>query len=257
MSTKSWFAVLGLAAALALAGCFDVEQSLVLKKDLSGTASLRMMVNLESMAVMAARMQHQMSGQEGEPTAAEIEQAKKEMLASMQKEGSPAPPAAEIEKGLPPGVKLLDSGVADEGLKLRAHFTFGFDDVANLQQIRMPEKADAEKKPGGKNPFETPFGDLQITRQGDTLLLTTKPTNPAAEQTDKMGGDVPPEMKKQMEEAFKDLRVVWNIQAPFQVLETNATRREGDTLYWEYDLKTFETMTPQQRAEGVRVKYRR
>jgi len=65
-----------------------------------------------------------------------------------------------------------------------------------------------------------------------------------------------PAMKKQMEEAFQGLRVAWKIETPFTVLESNATRREGKTLIWEYTLETFEKMTPQQRAEGIRAKFK-
>lgn len=258
--------LVGCLLSLLLTGCFDVEQSLVLNKDLSGTAGFKMSVNMEPMVLMMLRMQRQMAGKEGEPTAAEIAQAKDEFLASKKKEdGPPSPEAqkAEIEKSLPPGVKLLDGGIKDEGLKLLAHFTFGFDDVAKLQQIKMPqskkkpEEEGGPPNPAGKNPFDTPFGDLQITRQGDTLLLTTKPTDPMADAMQHAGGETTPEMKKQIEEAFQGLRVAWRIETPFEVLESNATRHEGKTQIWEYDLKSFETMTPQQRAEGIRLKLRR
>jgi len=256
MSRKVCALVSVVAVCLLLAGCFDVEQSLVLEKDLSGKAGFSMTVNMEPMVLMMLRMQRQMAGQEGEPTAAEIAQAKKEFLASKKETSSDDPEAqkAELAKSLPPGVKLLDSSFKDEGLKLQARFTFGFDDVAKLAQIKLPSKKEESGKPGSKNPFDTPFGELQIARQGNTLLLTTKPTNPMQEQTDQMGGETTPEMKKQMEEAFKGLRVAWKIQTPFEVLESNATRREGSTLYWEYTLETFEKMTPQQRAEGIRLK---
>ena len=260
--------LLGLVGCLLLSGCFDVEQSLVLNKDLSGTAGFRMAVNFEPMVLMMMRMQRQMAGKEGEPTAAEIAQAKEEFLASKKSEPQPSPEAAkaDLEKSLPPGVKLLDSDFKDEGLRLQAHFKFGFDNLHSLQQIKLSKdkkdesaegKDGAPPKPGGKNPFDTPFGDLQITDEGKTLLLTTKPTDPMAEQTEQMGGDMTPEMKKQMEDAFKGLRVAWKIETPFEVLESNATRREGKTLIWEYDLKTFETMTPQQRAEGIRLKLKK
>jgi len=260
--------LLGLASCLLLSGCFDVEQSLVLKKDLSGTAGFRMAVNFEPMVLMMLRMQRQMAGTEGEPTAAEIAKAKEEFLASKKEDAQPNTEAqkAELEKRLPPGVKLLDASFKDEGLKLLAHFTFSFDNVSKLQQIKLSNdkkedqaegKDGAPPKPGGKNPFETPFGGLQITDEGKTLLLTTKPTDPMAEQTEQMGGELTPEMKKQMEDAFQGLRVAWKIETPFEVLESNATRREGKTLIWEYGLKTFETMTPQQRAEGIRVKLKK
>jgi hypothetical protein len=258
--------LMGCLLSLLLGGCFDVEQSLVLNKDLSGKAGFKMSVNMEPMVLVMLRMQRQMAGKEGEPTAAEIAQAKDEFLASKKKEEAPPNPEAqkaEIEKNLPPGVKLLDGDVKDEGLKLQAHFTFGFDDVAKLQQIKMPKdkaKPEAEgapPNPAGKNPFDTPFGDLKITQQGDTLLITAKPTDPMTDQVHQMGGELTPEMKTQMEEAFQGLRVAWRIETPFEVLESNATRHEGKTQVWEYDIKSFETMTPQQRAEGIRLKLKR
>jgi hypothetical protein len=246
-----------------LTGCFDVEQSLKLNKDLSGSAGFRMTVNFEPMVLMMLRMQRQMAGKEGEPSAAEIEQAKKEFLASKKEQGQqdPAAQKAEMEKSLPPGVKLLDSGFKDEGLKILVHFNFGFDNVAKLAKIKLPnnkkEEKDQPPQPGSKNPFDTPFGDLQIADQGKTLLLTTKPTDPMAEQTEQMGGELTPDMKKQMEEAFKGLRVAWKIETPLEVLESNATRHEGNTQIWEYDLAAFEKMTPQQRAEGIRLKLKK
>ena len=256
--------LLALVSCLVLTGCFDVEQSLKLNKDLSGTAGFRMTVNFEPMVLIMLNMQRQMAGKEGEPSPAEIDQAKKEFLASKkEKDAPPSPEAqkAELEKSLPPGVKLLDSGFKDEGFKILAHFTFGFDNLAKLQKIKLPsnKKGDGDQppQPGSKNPFDTPFGDLQIAEQGNTLLLTTKPTNPMAEQTEQMGGELTPEMKKQMEDAFKGLRVAWKIETPFEVLESNATRHEGHTQIWEYDLTTFEKMTPQQRAEGIRLKLKR
>jgi hypothetical protein len=244
---------------LLLTGCFDVEQTLVLQKDLSGTAGFSMSVNLEPMVLMMLRMQRQMAGKEGEPTAAEIAQAKQEFLASKKEETKPDPEAqkAELAKSLPAGVKLLDSSFQDQDFKILARFNLGFDDVAKLRQVKLGKSGEENNgQPGSKNPFDTPFGDLQIERTGNTLLLTTKPTDPMAEQTEQMGGELTPEMKKQFEEAFKGLRVAWKIQTPFEVLESNATRREGNTLVWEYTLDTFEKMTPQQRAEGIRLKLR-
>ncbi|MEZ5319525.1 MAG: hypothetical protein R2752_19150 [Vicinamibacterales bacterium] len=63
--------MLGLMAVVAAglgAGCIEVEQSLGLERDLSGTAGVVMRVNLEPMAAFMARMQREMSGKTGEPT---------------------------------------------------------------------------------------------------------------------------------------------------------------------------------------------
>jgi hypothetical protein len=248
-----------LAACLPLVGgCFDVEQAMKLQKDLSGTAAFSMTVNMEPMVLFMVRMQREMAGKKGEPTAAEIAQAKKEFLASKKEtKDDPAEQKAEIEKSLPPGVKLLESSMKDEGLKIAAHFVFGFDHISKLSQIKFPKKEGAEQ-PGQKNPFDQPFSGLQVKDEGSTLLLTMEPTNPVAEQKEQTADmNLSPEMKQQMEDAFKGLRVAFKIDAPFQVVEHNATRKEGQTLVWEYDLKAMEKMTPEQLAQGVRVRFRK
>jgi hypothetical protein len=249
---------LGLAVCLlAAAGCFDVEQTMTLQKDLSGKAGFSMKVDMEPMVLFMTRMQREMAGQKGEPTPAEIEKAKKEFLAS-KTTTSEKPDKAEIEKSLPPGVKLLDSSFKEDGLKLAANFSFGFDHVSKLGLIKFPKKGSGQQQPGAKNPFDEPFGGLQIKDEGGTLLLTSQAVNPAAEQKSQAAEmDLSPEMKKQMEDAFKGLRFAFKIDAPFEVVEHNATRKEGRTLVWEYDLKSMEKMTPEQLAQGVRVRFKK
>jgi hypothetical protein len=213
---------------------------------------------MEPMVLFMVRMQREMEGKKGEPTAAEIEKAKKDFLASKTTtKEDPEQQKADVEKSLPSGVKLLESSVKDEGLKMAVRLVFGFDNISKLSQIQLSKK-DAEAQPGAKNPFDQPFSGLQVKDEGKTLLLTTEAINPAAEQKEQAGGmDLSPEMKKQMEDAFKGLRVAFKIDAPFEVLESNATRKEGKTLIWEYDLKTMEKMTPEQLAQGVRVRFKK
>ena len=255
---------LGLAGCLLLSGCFDVEQSLVLQKDLSGKAGFSMQVDLEPMVAMMLMMQRSMEGKEGEPTAAELDKAKKDFLANAKKSETTPDPAKqkeELAKSLPPGVKLLDSNFKDEGLKILGAFTLGFDDVQKLKQVKLAEKPAGQEQgpPGPENPFDTPFGDLEIKEEGNTILLTTKPRNPLEEQKQEMGGEgqIAPEMEKQLEQAFKGLRIAWKIEAPFQVLEHNAHRKDGNTLVWEYTLDSLKTMDPKKAAEGLRVKYKK
>ena len=253
---------LGLALCLpALTGCFDVEQAMTLQKDLSGKAAFSMTVNMEPMVLFMLRMQREMAGQKGEPTAAEIEKAKQDFLASKTStKEDPEKQKANVEKSLPPGVKLLESSMKDEGLKMSVRLVFGFDNISKLAAIQLSNKGseDHQQQPGAKNPFDQPFAGLKVTDEGKTLLLTTEAVNPAAESKQEAGGmDLSPEMKKQMEDAFKGLRVAYKIDAPFEVLESNATRKEGRTLIWEYDLKTMEKMTPEQLAQGVRVRFKK
>ncbi len=261
MRKRMMAAGLLLGATLA-SGCFDVEQRMKLNKDLSGEVGMSMSVNMEPMVLIMLQLQREMSGQKGAPTAAEIEKAKKEFLASgKMKKTQNVSERAEMEKSLPPGIRLLDTSFKEDGLKMNARFTFGFDHVSKLAQIQMSGKdatKEADAGPGGKNPFDRPFPNLQIKDEGSTLLLTMEATNPAAEQKKDTGDmKLDPAMTKQIEEAFKGLRVAFRIDAPFQVIETNATRREGQTLFWEYDLKTFEKMTPAQLAQGIRVRFKK
>ncbi len=225
--------MLGMAAgaALALAGCFDVEQSVSLRRDLSGTAGFNMTVDLEPMIAFMAGMQHSMAGKPGDPTSAEIEAARRDFLAKQKsedpgkKQGDLAAQKAQLQKSLPPGVQLLSGSVEDQGTKITARFQFGFDDV--------------QGKPGS-NPYEDPFSQLKVIDEGPTLLVTLGSVNPAARLQEqagqggtagKDGGN--PEMAKAFETAFKSARFAFRLETPFEVVETNATRREGHTLYWE------------------------
>lgn len=266
MAKRGVGAIVCLFLGLLLAGCFDVEQSLRLERDLSGQASFSMTVNLEPLADMAVRMQRGMAGKQGEPTPAELAAARKEFIASRKKSDTDfTAKRAAFEKSLPPGVKLLDARVDDQGLKVVAHFTFAFDNVAKLSQIQFPsEGGQQQQQPGGKNPFDQPFGGLRVVDEGSTILVTSVPTNPLPnKQGSKPGGSgggdqaMPPEAKKQLEEAFKGLHIGFKIDTPLTVLSSNATRREGSTLYWDYDLDSMIKMSQQQAAEGVRARFRK
>lgn len=257
---RSLLATLVLAVALLLTGCFDIEQSMSLDKNLAGTAGFSMTVNFEPMALMMLRMQREMAGTKGDPTPAEIEKAKQDFLAS-KKEKSPAEDfaakRAEFEKSLPPGVQLLEGGVDDQGLKIRAHFKFRFDNVGKLGQIRFTQ-AEGQQQPGPKNPYDEPFSGIKVVDEGKTILLTSAAIDPLKKQEEEKGGpDLTPEMKQQMQEAFKGFRVAFKLDTPLTVVESNATRREGHTLYWEYDLPTLEKMSKEQAISGIKVRLRK
>lgn len=256
---RSLLATSALAAVLLLTGCFDIEQSMTLDRDLSGTAGFSMTVNFEPMVLMMLRMQREMAGTKGDPTPAELDKARKEFLASKKEKGPTADIAtqkADFEKSLPPGVKLLDSGVDDQGLKTRIHVKLRFDDVNKLRQVRLSKDEGQQGQPGPKNPYSEPFTGLTVKDEGKTILLTSAAVNPMKEQ--EQGGPEPtPEMKKQMEEAFQGFRVAFKLDTPLEVVESNATRRDGHTLYWEYDLKSLEKMSKEQAQAGIRVRLRK
>jgi hypothetical protein len=249
---------LTLAAAL-LAGCFDVEQSLSLQKDLSGTAGFTMTVNFEPMALMMLRMQREMAGTKGEPTPAEIAKAKQDFLASKKGQKSPADDfaveKAKFEKTLPPGVQLIDAGADDQGLKMRVHFKVRFDDAAKLAKLQLssPEK---QQEPGPKNPYDEPFAAMKVVDEGKTILVTSALIDPLKKQEEAQKGsgapEMTPEMRQQMLEAFQGFRLAFKLDTPLEVVESNATRREGHTLYWEYNLESLEKA-----PAGIRVRLRK
>src|SRR5687767_6632940 len=98
---------------LLLAGCFEIEQSINLQKDLSGTADFRLGVDLEPMIVVMAQFGREMEGKTGPITAAELAKAKEEFKKSSKKESGEKPSQAEIESSLPKGVKLLGYDVKE------------------------------------------------------------------------------------------------------------------------------------------------
>lgn len=261
---KTAAAVLGLCA-LVLAGCFDIEQTLTLEKNMSGKAGYTMKFDMEPMVAFMAGMKRQMEGKEGPPTAEEIAAAKQEMLASS-KQQTKMPPKEEIAKKLPKGVTLLDAKVQEDGLKFGMDMLFGFDHVSKLKEIELKSSEPAETQEaaappgpgGGPQPMDSPFGGLQFTDEGDTFLVTSPAQNPVAEQSEQASqAQLSPEEKKQVEDMLGKLRVAFKITAPFQIVEHNAHRKEGKTLVWEYDLESFEKMKPEELAQGVRVRYRK
>jgi hypothetical protein len=247
---------------LLTAGCFDIEQTLSLEKDMSGKAGFTMKFDMEPMVVFMTRMQREMAGKTGEPTKEELDAARKEMLASKKSETKNdfEKDKKELQNKLPKGVTLLDSSFKEDGLQIAANFLFGFDNVSKLNQIQFPKKGEEGEQagpPGSQNPVESPFNGLKVVDEGKTILITSPTENPLAEQKEQAEMNLDPDAKKQMEEMFKGLRVAFKITAPFQVVEHNAHRKEGNTLIWEYDLKSLEKMKPEQLAQGVRVRYKK
>lgn len=247
---------------LTATGCIQIEETVTLEKDLSGTAAFSLAMDMEPFAAFAAQFKREMEGKEGKPTKEEVEAARQEMLAS-QKSSVPAMPAKEeIEKDMPPGVKLLESNVVEEGLKFGGNVKVAFDHFDKLKQIDMKKKAPGqagEAQPvsaeGGdtKRDLAQPFSGLNLHDEGKTLLLTGRSFNPTADSPAPTMDDAGPEV----EAALKKMKIVTRITSPFEVVEHNATRKEGNTLIWEYNYETLKNMTPEQMAQGIRARFRK
>ncbi|HTQ79102.1 MAG TPA: hypothetical protein VMM92_03835, partial [Thermoanaerobaculia bacterium] len=129
-------------------------------------------------------------------------------------------------------------------------------DVAKLSQIRFTKEG--EGKGGPKNPYDQPFIGLKLVDEGKTLLLTSATVDPVKEQQSAGAGpEMTPEMQKQVADLFQGFRFAFKLDTPLEVLESNATRRSGHTLYWEYDLAAIEKMSKEQAKTGIRVRLRK
>lgn len=238
-------AVLLAAAALVLSstGCFEFEETIELNQDLSGKAGIKIGIDFEPMVVIMTQMKREMEGLTGPPTQAELAEARKSFVQQSKSEPKEDPEKmrAEIERDLPEGVKLLDAKVEERDLGMLSSFLFEFDKLSRLSDVTLPSSGDDPTK---KNVFDTPFEGLQIQEKGNRITIRTKPQNPtnSVREETQQNAEVDPETEKMMEDAFKNLRVSYRITAPFEVIEHNATRVEGKTLIWEYDLETFKKM---------------
>lgn len=251
---------------LGLSGCFDIEQGIKLNKDMSGEAKLKIGIDFEPMAVIMTAMKHSMEGKEGAPSMEEVEAAKKEMMEEMSKD--PETSEFDIEdarKDMPEGIELIDANVKQDGLKVDTWMHFGFDKVERLREINLSDSPAEGEEGGGppnpmKSPIDTPFGDLEVDDDGKFVTIRSKPNDPTKsvkeDTADGPGAD--PEMEKMIEDAFRGLRIAWNIEAPFEIVEHNATRKEGNKLYWEYTYDSIKAMEEQgKEPEPVYVKYKK
>ncbi|MEA2163554.1 MAG: hypothetical protein QOK37_1681 [Thermoanaerobaculia bacterium] len=248
-------------------GCFEVEQSIELKKDLSGTANFKFGIDMEPMVMIMAKMQKEMSGDKTPLTKAELAAAKADFKKNEKKSTSESAPdpRKEAEGGLPPGVKLLDVAVQEKEFGVTTDMKFAFDKLSSLVGVKLGKKkeGDAPADPMKKSMIDTPFEGLQISETASTITIRTKPQNPAEKAKAEAGAQAPkldPETEKMMNDAFKKLRVAWKITAPFEVVSSNATRKEGKTLIWEYDFAKFQSLAENPKAMddlGVMVTYKK
>ena len=231
---------------LALTGCFEIEQTIDLQKNMSGTADLKIGIDFEPMIVIMAQMKKEMAGDKSVVTKEELAAARAEFIKSKKsQETTKTDPEAEkkaMEKELPEGVRILSADVKDNDLSIVTTVRFAFDKINQLVGVKMPQKEGGD--PTNKSIVDQPFESLQFVDEGKTFTIRSKPQNPAKEVEKEASQSAPPdpETEKLMKDAFKNLRVAFKISSPFEVVKHNATRREGKTLIWEYNLESLEKL---------------
>jgi|SRR5438045_4170858 len=249
-------------------GCFEIEQSIDLKKDMSGTANLKIGIDMEPMVIIMAQVQKEMSGKKGPLTKEEIAAAKADFKKNAKKSESKGAedPRKEAEGGLPPGVKLLDAKVTEKEFGVVTDMKFGFDKLSSLVGVKLGKKKEGEQgggDPTKKSVLDSPFEGMEVLETANTITIRTKPQNPAdkvKQETSEQAPKLDPETEKMMNDAFKNTRIAWKITAPFEVVSSNATRKEGNTLIWEYDFEKLQKLAASKKGMddlSVKVVYKR
>jgi hypothetical protein len=252
--------VLGLTALTA--ACMDMEYGIALEEDLSGTSTLDLTIELERVAYVGALMQRMFKGEDGPPTDEEIAAVREELLDEWGESGKEIDAAemrGEIEEDLPEGVTLLGVTYDRDGLTHRFHLALRFDNLASLNELQLEARpretgesgeGAAAAGPGAAVPAGemTPFEGLRVVEEDGTIVIRKEPFNPL--EIDEGADAFAPDAL--FESMLQDFRIAFKVEAPFEIVEHNATRVDGATLYWEYDLADLEAG-----PEGVYVRYRR
>jgi hypothetical protein len=203
----------------------------------------RVTLNTEPMVYLVATMTKAFMGEEGPITAEDIETARRD--AEMDdREGIHVGP-------LPDGVTLHGTETSEEGYLLHTEARFGFDHLSRLSELGF-SAGEATEEP------QTPFDSLQIMDDGETLLITTAPLNPLADQDPSWEEQFEnsEELEGVLASALEGMRVAIILEAPFDVIEHNATRHEGNRLIWEFGADSL-LDDPEALPTHLRVRYQK
>ena len=221
------FALTGLV--MIATGCIQVEYGVVLESDLSGTADIGVVVDLDRIARTTASVKAAFEGT-GEPTEEQIEEARREILAELDLDDRFHADSlrAEIEPGLPDGVRLIDVEEQQEGMQRRLRMDFEFDHVDRLRELDA--RSDRTELTDADHEGSRPFEGLEIIEKDGEIVVRNDPIDPIDEVEDS-----PFVSEGMIENMLQDFSVTFRLETPFEVLEHNATRREGRTLIWVFD----------------------
>ncbi len=218
------------------AGCMQFEYGITLEEDLSGTADVDIMVDLDRVAYMAAYVQNAFGGEGGEPSAEQIEEARQDILTEMDEDEdfNEESLRAEIEPDLPEGVELVYVRVNRDELLTTMNMRFAFDHVDKLKEIRLDD--DDEGDDEGAPIDSEPFRELEIIEEGDEIIIRSEPINPMEEMD-----EMPWVSDEMMDKLLEGFAITFTVTSPFKVEEHNATRKKGKTLVWEFNLETLKS----------------
>jgi hypothetical protein len=251
-----------LLVSLLVTGCLDMQTTVVLQRDLSGTAAVSVGVDMEPMVYVMATIGKAFEGKSGPPTEQELADARQELLAEQEQEAfDPEKIKADAARELPEGVELGEVTRREEGLKTTYRIQLTFDDVRKLQQVDLSGAAGPpdEYSPEAdvQREMNSPFSELTLVDEGSTWMLKSPPMNPVAGSEERMGGFGGMEgMEGMLDRIFRNLKITFVIEVATGVVAHNATRVEGGRLTWVFDYATLKETTAGP-DEGMWVRFRK
>lgn len=229
-------------------GCMQVDYGIVLEDDLSGTTDLDITIDLDRIAYSAALIQAAFEGTGEPPTEEQVEAAREKILSEMDSEEKfdEDDMRAEIEEDLPDGMTLRYAKQERDELKQRVRLGFGFDHVDRLREFEMRDDEDDDHVPGVEH--SRPFEGLEVIERGNEVIVRNEPIDPIDDMSDS-----PMVSERMVDNMMKDLSVTFRLETPFEIVEHNATHRDGRTLVWVFDYERLKQDEP----AGIYARLRR
>jgi len=233
MIRKLWVVFLSMAAAAVLTGCIDVETLVKVKADGSGTVDEKVLMKKELVSMMKSMGASLGASEEGESDFSLLDREELEQDA----------------QAMGPGVTLVSAEAVstDKGEGYLARFAF-----EDINTLRL------NQNPGDRAPSEGGTGDgpeagkkkepvsFSFTPGDEPLLVIRPPAEEKASEgidakkmSDKAGteetGDAADEAAQaqammMMQQMFDGLRVAIHLEVEGEIVETNATYRDGSRV---------------------------
>jgi len=229
-------------------GCMQVDYGIVLEDDLSGTTDLDITIDLDRIAYSAALIQAAFEGTGEPPTEEQVEAAREKILSEMDSEEKfdEDDMRAEIEEDLPDGMTLRYAKQERDELKQRVRLGFAFDHVDRLREFEMRDDEDDDHVPGVEH--SRPFEGLEVIERGNEVIVRNEPIDPIDDMSDS-----PMVSERMVDNMMKDLSVTFRLETPFEIVEHNATRKDGRSLIWVFDYERLKQDEP----AGIYARLRR
>ena len=214
MKTKLFMFASGVLA-LITSACLQIESTISLKKDGSGTITEKMILGQQMAAMMQmAEAQGGAGGPAGGPMAQMMDKAKAEARA----------------KGMGEGVELVSMEKINDNGKVGVKTTFKFADINKLKYTTSSAMSGMEGMKAPENDDAAPvfkYADGKLTITQKRPEVKNEDIDAAKKAADNQIGEQELAMMQGM---MKDMRMTMKIKIESGIKKTNASHVDGDTL---------------------------